>query len=83
MTILSLNRLRKTYLNVTVKSKDRMQPSPRQPFHYYQILVVEKKYTHMSVGITDSDWAVPVPPPEFWVAFNSYLFIFSQGRFKD
>lgn len=44
------------YSNVTVKCRQRMVPSAWQPFHYYQILVVEKKYTHMSIGITDRDW---------------------------
>jgi hypothetical protein len=37
-----------------------MVPSAWQPFHYYQILVVEKKYTHMSIGITDRDWEVRI-----------------------
>jgi hypothetical protein len=45
-------------MNVTVKTTERMVPSGRQPFHYYQVLVVEKKYTHMSIGITDRDWGV-------------------------
>lgn len=45
---------------MTVKCRQRMVPSAWQPFHYYQILVVEKKYTHMSIGITDRDWEVRI-----------------------
>lgn len=44
------------FLNVTVNCKRRMWPSASQPFHYFQIKIIRKHDTHMSVGITDRDW---------------------------
>lgn len=48
----------RNYLNATVKCQHRMHPSAVQPFHYYEIFVIEKKHTHMSIGVTDHEWHV-------------------------